>query len=151
MLATTNDMLAQYLNDVRRKHSKATYSTYKSVLSSFFSKFGVETFTAEDVNRFLERQDGWSRQTKNYFLTVLNRFVDYLKANMMIPNPAIDPEGFYRYSLRMQELERVRRISRYSVKREARRKALTLDELATLLEACEGDYPRTPARRSGTS
>lgn len=97
-------LLAQYLDDVSRKRSKATYSTYRSILQSFFSRFDVEGFTAENVNLFLEQQKGWSRQTRNYFLTVLGQFVDWLKGNMPIPNPAVDPEGFYRYSLRMQSL-----------------------------------------------
>jgi len=43
--------------------------------------------------------------------------------------------------MRVQELERVKRISRYSVKREIERKALSLEELGGLLSASEGDYP----------
>jgi len=89
----------------------------------------------------LERQASWSNQTRNYFLTVLNQFVDYVKANALIPNPAVNPKEFYDYSLCIQELERVRRISRYSVKREVERRSLSLDELARLLDASEGDYP----------
>lgn len=89
----------------------------------------------------MERRKEWDNCTKNYFLTVLNQFVDWLKANMSIPNPAVSPEKFYEYNLRVQELERIKRISRYSVKREVKRKALSLDELGRLLEASKNDYP----------
>lgn len=135
------DPLVEYLEEVRRKRSPSTYAAYRSVLEGFFSEFSALDFRAEDVNGFLEQRDSWDNATKNYFLTVLGGFVDYLKANMPIPNPAADPEGFYRYSLRVQELNRVKRIPSYSVKREVERMSLSLDELRALLKACEEDYP----------
>ncbi len=60
---------------------------------------------------------------------------------MPVPSSSTDPKGFYEYSIRIQELERIKRISRYSVKREVKRKALSLEELSAILKASRGDHP----------
>ena len=118
----------------QRNRSVQTIQTYQSILGEFFKGYDVNTFIVDDVEDYLLSKKGWSPSTFNYFLIVLGNYTRWQYDHLKLPD---DPNAFYSYYRRVEELRKIQRIPGYTIKREPTRKALTLAELDVLLRATE--------------
>jgi len=124
-----------FLDQYRRAGRGKTAETYRYLLKPFAAWLegrgkSASDFTAEDVRAYLDEKSGWSANSKNTFLAAVKRFSKWFVVYRLDPSKPEAPRE-------RQRCEQLAALMRFRGERRARRRALTLEELQTLLDVAE--------------